>query len=62
MGTDRDSIPTCKEIIRTVAMLSWLCIVCIKCMEQMYFDSPAEADIIRKSPTSAKVFLPTSYT
>ena len=31
--------------------------MCIKCMELLSFDSPAENDIVRKLPMSAKVFV-----
>ena len=39
---------------------SWLCIMCIKSMEPPPFDSPVETDIVRRFPTSAKVFVSTS--
>ena len=42
LGTDRVVVPTCKGFVRCVVVLSWLCIVCIKCMEPLSFDSPAE--------------------
>ena len=29
--------------------------MCIKCMEPLSFDSPAENDVVRRFPTSAKV-------
>ena len=35
---------------------SWLRIVCIKSMEPLSFDGPAETDFVRRFPTSTKVF------
>ena len=37
-------------------MLSWLCIVYIKCMEPLSFDSPGKIDVVRRFPKSAKGF------
>ena len=44
VGTDRGPVPTGKAFVRSVVVLFWLCIVCMKCMEPPYFDSPAETD------------------
>ena len=58
--TDRDSIPTCKAFVRSVAVLFLAFIVCIKCMEPLSFESPAEPDVVRRLPKSAKVLVSTS--
>ena len=60
VGTDRDPVPTCKGFVSSVVLLSWLCIVYIKCMEPLSFDSPTEIDVVSRFPTSAKVFVSTS--
>ena len=57
MGTDRYLVPTCKAFVRSVVLFSWLCIVCIKCMELLSFDSSAETDVVKRFSTSAKVFV-----
>ena len=59
MGMDEDPVPTYKVFVRSADVL-FLAIVCIKCMEPLSFDSPEETDIVRRFPTSAKVF-DTSY-
>ena len=60
VGTDRDPVSKCKTFVRVVVVLSWFCIVCIKCMEPLHFDSPAETDVVRRFPTSAKIFMSAS--
>ena len=60
VGTDRDPDPTCKEFEGSVVVLSWICIACIKCMEPLSFDTPAQTDVVRRFPTSAKVFVSVS--
>ena len=54
--TDRDPVPSCKAFVRSVVVL-FLCILCIKCMEPLSFDSPVETDVIRRFTASAKVFV-----
>ena len=56
MGMNREAVPTCKTFVRSIVVLSWLCIVCIKSMKPLSFDSPPETDGIRRFPTPAKVF------
>ena len=56
VGTDRDPVLKCKAFVKSVIALSWLCIVCIKYMEPSSFDSLAETDVVRRLPTSGKVF------
>ena len=51
---------TCKAFVRSVVVLSWLCIVCIKCMKPVSFNSTAETDVVKRFPTSAKVFVSAS--
>ena len=43
MGTDRDPVLKFKAFERSVVVL-FLAIVCIKCMEPLSFDSPAETE------------------
>ena len=43
----------CKEML---LMLFVVCIVCYKSIEPLSFDNPAETDVFRSSPTSAKAF------
>ena len=59
VGMDRDPVPTCKMFVRSVVVLSWLCIVCVKCMKPLSFDSPAKTDVVRRFSTSAKLFVST---
>ena len=60
MGMDRYQVPACKAFVRSDFVLSWLFIVCIKCMEPLSFDIPTETEVVRKFPTSANVFVVTS--
>ena len=34
----------------------YVCVVCIKCMEPLYFESLVETEVVRRFPTSAKVY------
>ena len=49
MGTDRDPVSTCKERCFVVPGF----VSCIKYMEPLSFNSPAETDVVRRFPTSA---------
>ena len=44
-----------KGLERVFLCCSLLCIVCIKCMEPLSFDSPAKTDVVIRFPKSAKV-------
>ena len=56
--TDRDPVPTCKVFVKSVFVL--FLALCIKYMEPLSFDSPAETDVGRRFPTSAKGFVSAS--
>ena len=57
VGTDRDRVPTCKVFVRNVVMLFLYLYRVFKNKESLYFDSPAKTDVVRRFPTSAKVFV-----
>ena len=52
VGTDRDTVPTCKAFGRKCVVLGFLS--CNKCMEPLFIDSPAETYAVRFF-TSGKV-------
>ena len=47
VGTDRDPVLKFKAFVRSV-VLSWLIIVCMKCMEPLSFDNHAETEVVRR--------------
>ena len=53
VGMDQDPVPTCKAFVRSVVVL-------FLALYHVYFDSPAEIDVVRRFHTSAKVFLSAS--
>ena len=57
MGTDRDPVPKGKAFVRIVVVLLYLCILCIQGMEALSFDCPAKTYVVKRFPTSAKVFV-----
>ena len=61
LGTDRDPVPSCMCVCVCCKELLfccfWLCIVCFKSKEPRFFDSLAENDVIRRFPSSAKVYI-----
>ena len=60
LGTDRNSVQTCKVFVRNVVVLFLAFYRVLKSMEPLSFDSSAETDVVRRSPTSAKVFVSAS--
>ena len=60
LGVDRDLVPTCKVFVRNVVLLFFDLYRVFRSMELLSFDSPAETDVVRRFPTSAKVFVSTS--
>ena len=57
LETDRDPVPTLQVFVRNVvALFLGLCRV-FKTMEPLSFDTPAETDVVRRFPTSAKNFV-----
>ena len=55
-----DSVPTCKVFVRNVVVLLLALYRVFKSMELVFFDSPAETDVVRRFPRSAKVFVAAS--
>ena len=49
-----------RRLLGVLLRCSWLCVVCIKCMEQLPFYSPAETGVVRRFPTSANIFVSAS--
>ena len=56
-GTDRDPVTVCIMFARGGCYVVLGFLSCFKCKEPLSSDSSAETDLVKRFPTSAKVFV-----